>query len=296
MSRTNKDRFLVLFNRNVDNQSVTNKTDEIIAKKYNKHKYTKEEIIELAKTCENKGEFIKKYYNIYTYLGKTDFKKEVMVTIPRKIKWSDELLIEEAKKYKTRSQWLKKHASSYNIAVKNKELFNKCVEHMVYYGKFGDANGLRKYTYEDVKSVYLKYNNIGDLFKNDRKIYSAAMRNGWHKELSKNMDRYVSVNRTWTFDKVKEEALKYNSIKDFAKGNRPAYFKAIYSKWLLDVIGHMTGGNTKWTLEKIVEKLSQFDQKLWYKAPECRAAYYYMKRHNITNKVINELNKNKETK
>lgn len=261
-------------------------------RKYVKNNLTKEQIIEIAKTCENKGEFIKKYYNIYTYLNKTDFKKEVMSMIPRKIKWTPESLIEDAQKYSSRSQWLKNNASAYNIANKSPELYQKCVAHMGASGKFGTPATHKKYTYENVKEVYSKYNTINELFNNDRNVYNAAIRNGWHKELSKDMKKYVTKKQqVWTFERVKEEALKYNSIKEFKENNRNAYFKAVYSKWLVDVIGHMTGGNTKWTLEKIVERLSQHDKNSWYKNPSCRAAYYYMKRHNITDKVYNELRK-----
>jgi hypothetical protein len=286
-----EDSDLRLFDGTLDNQELVSVSKQ--PRKYNKHKYTKDEIIELAKTCENKGEFIKNYYNIYTYLGKTDFKKEIMDYIPRKIKWSPELLIEEARKYNTRSQWLKNHTSSYNIAIKTREIFDRCVEHMTFHGKFGEAHGVKKYTYEDVKNVYSKYTKVKDLFNNDKKIYSAAVRNGWHKDLSKDMERYVSKSGRWTFDRVKEEALKYKSIKDFKNNNRNAYFKAVYSKWLLDVIGHMTEGNTKWTVDKVADKLSQYDKKIWYKTPECKAAYYYMKRHDITNKVMSKLDEKK---
>jgi hypothetical protein len=285
---------LKLLKESFDNQEVisfksSENTISPVKRKYNKNNLTKDEIIELAKGCENKGEFIQKYYNIYTYLNKTDFKKEVMALIPRKIKWTPELLIAEAKKYNSRSQWLKNNASSYNIANKNRELYELCVEHMGYCGKFGEPKTIKKYTYEVVKEVYSKYTKINDLFNNDRKIYNAAIRNGWHKDLSKDMEKYVGKNHVWTFEKVREEALKYNSIKEFKEGNRNAYFKAVYSKWLTDIIGHMTGGNTKWTLEKIVDKLSQYDKRVWYRDPNCRAAFYYMKRHNISDKVMKEL-------
>jgi hypothetical protein len=279
-----------------DNQeivSVKSTTTQIssVKRKYNKNNLTKEQIIELAISCENKGEFIKKHYNIYTYLNKTSFKKEIMALIPRKIKWTPELLIGEARKYNSRSQWLKNNASSYNIANRDTELYKKCVEHMGSCGKFGEPNTVKKYTYEIVKDVYSKYNTINELFSNDRNIYNAAIRNGWHKEFSKDMQKYVTRKQVWTYERVKEEALKYNSIKEFREKNRSAYFKAVYSKWLVDVIGHMTGGNTKWTLEKIVDRLSKHDKNSWYKDPTCRAAYYYMKRHNISDKVLGELKK-----
>jgi len=264
----------------IENQTITTQT--------NKQKLTKEQIIEIAKTCQNKQEFYVKHKKLYDYCTYKGFRKEVMLHIPHKKKWTETTLLEEAKKFRTRSQWLKNSTSSYNIAFKDKAIFDRCVEHMIYHGKFGDPNTI-KYSYESCKEIYEQFNSITDLIKENRNVYSASIRNGWHKEFSKHMSRYKGYNVKWTFERVKEEASKYNSISEFKNNNRGAYFKAVYSKWLLDVIGHMTGGNKKWTVEKLVEVLAKHDSKKWYKVNECKAAFAYMKRHNLTKYIMKKI-------
>ena len=268
----------------LENQSIIRKPERVL----NTKKLTKEEIIDIAKGCENKQEFYTKYKKLYDYCTYVGIRKEVMSYVPHKKKWTEESLLNEAKKYNTRSEWLRKNTSSYNIALKNKELFEKCVAHMEYYGKFGESTMI-KHTYELCKETYGKYDRLNDLIKNERNVYSAAIRNGWHQELSSHMTKYKGYNVKWTFEKVKQEALKYNSIGEFKDNNRGAYFKAIYSKWLMDVIGHMTGGNRKWNVDKLVEVLKKHDSKKWYKINECKAAFAYMKRHNLTNDVLNKI-------
>ena len=51
----------------------------------------------------------------------------------------------------------------------------------------------------------------------------------------------------------------------------------------------MTGGNKKWTVEKLVEVLAKHDSKKWYKVNECKAAFAYMKRHNLTKYIMKKL-------
>jgi hypothetical protein len=53
----------------------------------------------------------------------------------------------------------------------------------------------------------------------------------------------------------------------------------------------MNGGNTKWTLEKLVEVLSKHPQNKWYKIKECQTAFVYIKRHKIKDKVLELLDK-----
>ena len=155
-------------------------------------------------------------------------------------------------------------------------------------GTFGPV---QKWSYDKVKEIYDKYDNVRDLRLQDTIAYNTSIRNGWHKELSKNMSRGFSKNNIkWTYENVSKEALKYNSIKELQQKSPSAYNTAIRKKWLLNVIGHMNGGNTKWTLEKLVDVLSQHPKKKWYKTKECQAAFIYIKRHKIKDKVLELLN------
>ena len=252
--------------------------------------YTKEQIIEAAKTCETKGDFTKKFPIMYRQLMHREYSYEVMATLPRKIKWSNEELINEAKKHKTKVDWMRTNISSYNTALKSKDVFMKCVEHMETDFVFGEV----KYTYEHCKEIYDKAETLKEIIEKHKGVYNAAIRKGWHKELSKNKKKYANhKSRKWTYEKVKNEALKYNSIKDFAKNSRPAYFKAVYSKWLMEIVGHMEGGYTKWTLEKIVDILSKYEAKEWYKIKECKAPLAFIKRHNLQDQLNEKLSEPK---
>jgi hypothetical protein len=248
--------------------------------------YTKDYFLEVIKTCESKSDFTKKYPKLYRILIHREYGHELINLLPRKIKWTEEKLIEEAKKYKNKAEWMRNNISAYNIALKNKELYKKCTEHMENKYVFGKTI----YTYDYCKEVYSKYGTIKELLKNDKPVYNAAVRKGWHDHLSKGKKKYSDhSSNIWTFEKVKEEALKYKSIKEFATNSRSAYFKAVYSKWLLQLIDHMDGGYTKWTLEKIVQVLKNHDPKNWYKTKECKAPLAYAKRHGIFEEVQKKL-------
>jgi hypothetical protein len=244
--------------------------------------FSKEVYIEAIKSCETKGEFTTKFPKLYRQLLQLDYGKDLINSLPRKMKWVDVKLINEARKYKSKVEWMRENISSYNTALRDKELFLKCTLHMKNENTFGKT----KYDYEYCKNAYAKYDNLKEIIANEKPSYNAAIRNGWHDELSKDKKKYSShKSNKWTFEKVRKEALKYNSIKEFANNSRPAYFKAVYSKWLLEIIGHMKGGYTKWTVEKVAEVLKNYEQKNWYKIKECKAPLAYIKRHKLENEL-----------
>jgi hypothetical protein len=248
--------------------------------------YTIEELKEIAKSCMSKEDFREKYRSQYNYCLKHKISKEILDLIPHKRKWTKESLIADAKKYNKRSDWMNANMSAYNTALRC-DYYEECVSHMEK-KEFGRE---RHWTYELVKEIYSKYNNIMDLRINDSATYNASIRYGWHKELSKNLDRGWKKTKKWDFEAVAKEALKYNSIKDLQKNNSSAYNVAIRNKWLMDVIGHMNGGNTKWTIEKLIDVLSKYPKNKWYKTKECHTAFVYMKRHKLQDKVLEKLKK-----
>jgi len=121
-------------------------------------------------------------------------------------------------------------------------------------------------------------NNRIKVINSDR-VFVKLRKRGWKKT------------KKWDFEAVAKEALKYNSIKDLQKNNSSAYNVAIRNKWLMDVIGHMNGGNTKWTIEKLIDVLSKYPKNKWYKTKECHTAFVYMKRHKLQDKVLEKLKK-----
>jgi hypothetical protein len=250
--------------------------------------YSVDELKEIAKNCTSKEEFRLKHKEEYSFCVRKKLNKEILSLIPHKTKWTKEALISDAKKYVKISDWMNANISAYNTALK-KDFYEECVSHMTRL-TFGPNI---KWDYDKIKEVYVKYTNIMDLRLNDGAAYNTAMRYGWHKELSKDMKRGWDNKRNvkWTFENTKKEALKYNSIKELQTKSSSAYNAAIRKKWLMDIIGHMDGGYTKWTLEKLVNVLSQYPKNKWSTAKECKTAYVYIKRHKIEDKVLELLNK-----
>jgi hypothetical protein len=241
-----------------------------------------EELTKIAKSCSSKEEFRENYKEQYYFSLRKNLNKQILSLIPHKKKWTKDALIEDAKKYTKISDWMNNNISAYNTALK-KDFYLECVEHMTK-GVFGPV---QKWNYDKVKEIYQKYDNVRDLRLQDTIAYNTSIRYGWHKELSKNMERgYSKANVKWTFENVSNEALKYNSIKELQIKSPSAYNTAIRKKWLLNIISHMNGGNTKWTLDKLVDVLSQHPKNKWYKTKECQAAFVYIKRHKIKDKVL----------
>ena len=67
--------------------------------------------------------------------------------------------------------------------------------------------------------------------------------------------------RYWTFDKVKQEAEKYNTKWEFSKGSAGAYGVALRNNWLDDVTKHMTQRSSQWTYDKVKQEAEKYDTK-----------------------------------
>ena len=247
--------------------------------------YSIEDLKKIAKNCSSKEEFRIKHKEEYNFCLRKSISKEILRLIPHKTKWTKEALIAEAQKYVKISDWMQNNISSYNTALR-KEYYEECISHM----SRGVFSAEVKWTYEKVQEIYSKYTNIKELRINDTAAYNVAIRNGWHKELSKHLLRnWERENIKWTFENVQKEALKYNSIKEMQKGSTSAYITALNKKWLNDIVGHMKGGYTKWTTDKLVDVLSKHPKKEWRFVKECKAACVYIKRHKIEDKIMNML-------
>lgn len=103
-------------------------------------------------------------------------------------------------------------------------------------GSIGSASVF--WTFEKCKEEALKYKHRS-VFKAKSKAYSSAMKNKWLDDICNHMIAPVSSKLIWTFEKCKEEASKYNTLKDFDKNSCVAYRVALNRKWLDDICGHM---------------------------------------------------------
>jgi len=137
--------------------------------------------------------------------------------------WTIEKLKEEALKYKTKAEFRKANGSAYGIAC-NREDYKEIVVHM--------KDVLIYWTFESLKEEALKYKTKGEFVQKNSAAYQAAHRRDDFNKICEHMpevhDKSGEGNPRfkWTFEKLKKEALKYNTIGEFQKGSNGAYLTA----------------------------------------------------------------------
>ena len=153
--------------------------------------------------------------------------------------WTKERCREESLKYNSITDF--KKVSAYSISV-NKGWLDYVCSHMFLHKP-------RNYwTYERCIEEALKYNNKNDLFKNSKGVVTASKKNGWYDEICSHMEQIETKSYGyWTYEKCKEESLKYNTKKEF-KDKAPGAVKASKKNgWYDKVCSHMIvlGNKTK---------------------------------------------------
>lgn len=239
------------------------------------HNYTKEECFEKAKLCETKQEFRKKYYNHFQKAYKSGWLEEYV--------WFNENRTDpyNEKLDNVYAYFFNEHHSVYigrtiRPEVRNKEhhkkgaVYNFAKEHNAEipemtillsginpiegqgkedyfkneYKKEGwniiniAATGIgvgslgtmgKKWTFNKVREIALKYKTKNDFCKNDNKAYQASLRNDWLKEF-----HWFEGNRVMDYDFCFNEAKKYTTLNEMRRNDEPLYSKAIRSGWLKD--------------------------------------------------------------
>ena len=192
----------------------------------------------------------------------------------KSIKWTKEKCQEEALKYNYRIEFINGNPTAYNVSLKNKWLDEICshmlkkdnlMKRCIYVYEFSDNYAYVGLTYNlqnrhhrhinDVRSsvfIHMSETNLTPkliqltdyiLAKDASKLESEYVdlynKNNWII-LNKSKAGGIGGNVIkWTKEKCKEEALKYNNIKDFFNNSKRAYIKSIKSKWLDDICDHM---------------------------------------------------------
>jgi len=148
--------------------------------------------------------------------------------------WSLDKCKEIALKYNTRKEWIKGNSSSYIPSQKNGWL-EECCKHMVAKKKHKGY-----WTLERCKDIALRYKTRNDWIKGNVSSYSVAHKNGWLEECRKHMViRDSKPKGYWSLDKCKGIGLKYNTRKEWIKGEPSSYQKAYKNGWLEECCKHM---------------------------------------------------------
>lgn len=150
-------------------------------------------------------------------------------------KWNYDSIKTEALKYSTKKDFYSKSKSAYGIAAENNWLEDIC-KHMHYRKR--KPNGY--WTFEKCKEESLKYNSRREFQRSNDSVYKIIVKNDWLEELC-NYKSYKNTKNPnyWTFEKCREEALKYTKRSYFTKGNEGAYRAALKNGWLDEICNHM---------------------------------------------------------
>jgi len=171
--------------------------------------------------------------------------------------WTYEKCKEDALKYNTKRDFKKNSSTSYRISSENNWLDIIC-GHMTELTK---RNGY--WNKENCIEESKKYISLSDLYKNNMYLYKTLKKNGWFKYIPhiKESFSYKIIKGYWTYERCKEEALKYQTKKDFRKNSNPAYLKSKRKKWLNGICQHMDKLLNHWTKEECYKESLKYNTK-----------------------------------
>ena len=147
-------------------------------------------------------------------------------------KYTKEFCAEEAMKYQYRVDFKRNNSIIYNYAASHGWLEDIC-HHMTWITRKPHF-----WTKEKCINEALKYKSRKLFQKGSSGAYSAALDNGWLDEICSHMRRPAPSNYYWTKERCKEEAAKYETLKDFRK-NSYAYNAALKNGWVAEICSHM---------------------------------------------------------
>ena len=241
--------------------------------------WTKERCKDIALKYNNRNEFRKHDASCYRTSLKNKWLDDICSHMKYKITyWNYKLCSEESLKYKNKSDFMKYCHGAYDYAIRN-NILNDICSHMikignkeyrcVYVFEFDDNSAYVGLTYNLIKREN-EHNNKGPVYKHilktkskykliqltdyikkdyaqtiEEKTINSYKYNKWNV-LNTNMESTLGgSNIYWTFDKCKEESLKYNHRNEFRKMKVGAYNSARLNGWLNDICSHMKVDKSK---------------------------------------------------
>jgi hypothetical protein len=209
-------------------------------------KYNKEKILKLSKECTNYKEFRTKYpvaYNAANKNGWLTFIKEQFPIKPKKPVgyWNNKIhCINAAKQCKTKSEFRTMYKAAYKSCLKNgweEEVYAHLISNQLPSGYWQNKN--------NCIDAIAQCKTQAEFREKFASAYSVCKKNGWFDELCKDLTIERDVNKWSTYEAIKEEALKYQSRREFSLKNGSAYQAAHRLGIIESVCSHMpNNGNT----------------------------------------------------
>jgi predicted GIY-YIG superfamily endonuclease len=112
---------------------------------------------------------------------------------------------------------------------------------------------IKKWTKEKCQEESLKYQNKIDFLRKSCGAYSAAYKNGWLNEICTHMIEKRKIPNYWTFERCKEEVLKYKTFIELKMNNETVYNIIFKNNWSNIICNHLIRNkkpNNYWTFER----------------------------------------------
>lgn len=134
-----------------------------------------------------------------------------------------ENVFEESKKYSNRTEFKNKSGNAYNSALKNQWITEMpwLDKNLISYPKGYWKNK------ENMMHEAHKYKTKEEFKEKNLSAYLAAYKYGYIDDMDWLVIQKQHKKGWWTYERIKDEAVKYNTKTDFFKGNQTAYRAAL---------------------------------------------------------------------
>lgn len=137
------------------------------------------------------------------------------------------------------------------------------------------------WTYENCKEEALKYENRNDFKLKSNGAYASSRRNGWLDGVCSHIINNINPRNFWTYERCKEEALKYETRSEFQHKCGSGYVRARVNNYLNNICSHMIE-SSKSLSEYTKEECMNEAQKYQFRKDfiKCSWSYYESARRN----------------
>jgi len=173
--------------------------------------------------------------------------------------WTKDRCKEVALKYKSRFKLQREEQGLYSAA-RRLGIWNEICEHM---GPVIKKRG-KRLSFEECKNTALKYKLSKEFILKEYRTYQFIKRKGWDLELLSHLESEFKPSGYWVKEKCGEEALKYNTYKEFRKNNFTVYQIIKNKGWRDELCGHMTREvrpRGYWTYDRCKETALRYNDR-----------------------------------
>lgn len=178
------------------------------------------------------------------------------------VKWTKEKCFEQARKYDTRGTFEENESGCYKASLRL-GIYDEVCGHMDFVKQ---PNGY--WTKERCKTESLKYKSRTEFSNKCGSAYNMCLKNEWLDEICGHMVLKITPRSFWTYERAKDEALKYNTKGDFEKNSSSCYRVARENGWINEICNH----TVKWNKEKSSLEAKKYNRRIDFQKG-CKGAY-----------------------